>query len=127
MNKEVEKALGFGSLVKISEYKHLMTVDGFIYADDLVSLVDNHSYGYGEVTEVWNKVDKDTIKCVYRGKPKINFELISVGDKVFYIVMQDWFVVEEIEIQDDIIYFISTHNGEEIGMNQDYIIDWKRA
>jgi archaellum biogenesis ATPase FlaH len=60
-----------GSLVKVDEYDHLIEVDGFLceygklYNTTEVCLVDNHSYSFDEVEEVWNKVDDETYKRQY--------------------------------------------------------------
>jgi hypothetical protein len=70
--KELYKLIEIGSLVKVNEYAHLMQVDGFLYdfgkfnIRTAVCLVDDHSYNFDEVEEVWNKVDNDTYKRHYK-------------------------------------------------------------
>ena len=60
-------------------------------------------------------------------KKEIGYKQVNIGDKVYYVVLQDWFVVENIVVKDDKTYFISTHEDKEIGMEQGYITDFIRG
>jgi hypothetical protein len=68
---KAKEFLKIGSLVKTTEYEHLIEVEGFLYdfgkltnATE-VCLIDNHSYSFDEIIEVWNKTDNDTYKRQY--------------------------------------------------------------
>ena len=60
-------------------------------------------------------------------KKEIGYKQVNIGDKVYYVVLQDWFVVENIVVKDDKTYFISTHEDKKIGMEQGYITDFIRG